>query len=775
MPPKRGEEDEQKLQALLLADSFTRTFRPVTLERPKVLCPLACVPMLDYTIEFLAAAGVQELFIVCANKAERVKQHVRRTQFPSSISVECVTTHGGTAGDALREVDNMAIINSEPFILISGDVISNMNLKKAIELHLINRKLDPECAMTKVLKEAGANPSLRSPAHDLVITMDAETRRITHWQDDVEADTVTLSPELLAEQRGRDFETRYDLLDCGIDICSYEVLGAFSDNWDYQNLRGDFCRTEVGNIELGKRIYAHVLPHNEYAAKVEDFRTYAHITADVVKRCVHPFAPDNNFYGGVAFRSQRYNCYREDGTDVDRAAHVGEDTVLSRGVKIGPNSRVERCVLGRNCVIGENVHLTDCILWGDVTVEDGVSAECSILCDRVVVHANAIVPRGCVISIGCVVDEGMALPPFARVTRRPHDSLHDDDDDTDDDDSGGDFDEDEQNDEFDGGGDFGNRPPSPVASPLSAASNRTTFTDPTIVGDDGIGRLWSPNEEDDDSDEDDDDEGEVSVFDALTRMGFDAMKRESWGAHEVDEWLAGLHNEFPPDLDDLGEDPVLERSGMDPLSDIQDFMNTVSDMIQDCVHGLGDDDVAGADFSDLLMEVKSLKFSQNKDWEDCLAGFAQGLLVLAGTKAVAAGAAGEAVDAASRNAAIMELRRLAIPMAPMGRKMVQSEADELGVIKAVEAFALSTAPEIWAPQFRFALQIFLQAELLTDDGLLLWVTMRRTGAQDAPEAELFNKPDTQAFVDWLEESDDESESGDDSESDSEDGSDSDAD
>ena len=53
---------EQKLQAVLLADSFSSTFRPITLDKtqPKVLCPLNNVTMLDYSIEFLAGAGVEE-------------------------------------------------------------------------------------------------------------------------------------------------------------------------------------------------------------------------------------------------------------------------------------------------------------------------------------------------------------------------------------------------------------------------------------------------------------------------------------------------------------------------------------------------------------------------------------------------------------------------------------------------------------------------------------------------------------------------------------------
>ena len=56
---------EQKLQAVLLADSFSKTFRPITWENPKVLLPLVNVPMLEYTIEFLAQNGVEELFVFC--------------------------------------------------------------------------------------------------------------------------------------------------------------------------------------------------------------------------------------------------------------------------------------------------------------------------------------------------------------------------------------------------------------------------------------------------------------------------------------------------------------------------------------------------------------------------------------------------------------------------------------------------------------------------------------------------------------------------------------
>lgn len=58
------EKGDQKLQAIVLADSFTKSFRPITWKRPKVLLPLVNVPMLQYTIEFLAQNGVEEVFYV---------------------------------------------------------------------------------------------------------------------------------------------------------------------------------------------------------------------------------------------------------------------------------------------------------------------------------------------------------------------------------------------------------------------------------------------------------------------------------------------------------------------------------------------------------------------------------------------------------------------------------------------------------------------------------------------------------------------------------------
>ena len=98
---------EQKFQAVLLADSFSSSFRPITLDRstPKVLCPLNNVTMIDYAIEFLAGAGVEELYVFCVTSGEMVESYLESSSWARSkrMNIKCVKDSSVTnAGDALR-------------------------------------------------------------------------------------------------------------------------------------------------------------------------------------------------------------------------------------------------------------------------------------------------------------------------------------------------------------------------------------------------------------------------------------------------------------------------------------------------------------------------------------------------------------------------------------------------------------------------------------------------------------------------------------------------
>lgn len=85
-------DEEEVLQAVILADSFNKRFKPLTTHKPRVspfparpnhtnlhqcLLPICNAPLLDWTFESLALAGVQEIFVICRSHAELVKTAIK--------------------------------------------------------------------------------------------------------------------------------------------------------------------------------------------------------------------------------------------------------------------------------------------------------------------------------------------------------------------------------------------------------------------------------------------------------------------------------------------------------------------------------------------------------------------------------------------------------------------------------------------------------------------------------------------------------------------------
>ena len=97
---KAGEEDkEDALQAVILADSFEARFTPFSLERPRCLLPLVNTPLIEYTLEFLAGSGVQEIFLHAGSHSVQVEAYIRASKWSTSSSpfrelvfIKCVAT-----------------------------------------------------------------------------------------------------------------------------------------------------------------------------------------------------------------------------------------------------------------------------------------------------------------------------------------------------------------------------------------------------------------------------------------------------------------------------------------------------------------------------------------------------------------------------------------------------------------------------------------------------------------------------------------------------------
>lgn len=408
------------LQAILLADSFTTKFRPITLERPKVLLPLANVPMINYTLTWLESAGVEEVFVFCCAHAKQVINYLEKSEWFNQPNFTVTTIESQncvSAGDALRVIYERNVIQGD-FVLISGDTVSNMSLTQALLEHKERKKKDSNAVMTMVIKRSKTHPAIhqsRLGTDEIFMAIDPNTKQLLYYEDkaDFSKGTLHLENSLLADNPS--LSLHHDKQDCYIDICSPEVLSLFTDNFDYQHLRRHFVKGLLLDDIMGYKIFVHEI-RADYAARIDNFRSYDTVSKDIIHRWTYPLVPDVMNFGNTATKLERQGIYR--GSDISQAqsAVVGPFSVIGSGTKIGKNTKILNSVVGVGCKIGSNVHIEGCYIWDNVTIEDGCELRHAIVCEGVIMKSGSALEPGVVLSFKVVVGQEFVVPTYSQVS-----------------------------------------------------------------------------------------------------------------------------------------------------------------------------------------------------------------------------------------------------------------------------------------------------------------------------------------------------------------------
>ncbi|XP_023213859.1 translation initiation factor eIF-2B subunit epsilon-like isoform X2 [Centruroides sculpturatus] len=401
---------EEIIRAVIVADSFDARFQPLTQNTPRVLLPLVNCPMLDYILESLCLSGVQEVYVFCCAFGQQVKNHIQKSKWSSPVSPMTVTTILSetflSMGDVLRELDSQGLIRTD-FILINGNVISNLPLAEILEEHKRNRQKDKGTVMTLVYRTALPKHHSRCLEDEVVVCVDRDTNRVYFLQKVGNQKKIKF-PLSIFQDHGN-ITIRHDLLDCHICICSPQVPLLYSDNFDYQN-HEDFVRGILFNEEiLGNSIYLHVA-ETGYAAQVSNFFMYDSISQDIIRRWVHPIVPDVLAMNGGRYSYLRHNVYKQKDIDLARGCILEKNVVIAQGTKIGTNTRIYNSVIGSNCKIGNNVTIENSYLWNNVEIGDSCNLRKCILADNVLIKQNVKILPGCVLSDKVIVGPDITLP-----------------------------------------------------------------------------------------------------------------------------------------------------------------------------------------------------------------------------------------------------------------------------------------------------------------------------------------------------------------------------
>ena len=409
---KTGEEEkEESFQAVVLADTFETRFTPFTIERPRCLLPLANTPLIEYTLEYLASAGVCEVFLYGGAHIDQVETYISASKWKSSTSpfkqFVFLKSSAGSVGDVMRDLDQKHLITGD-FVTVTGDIVSNFSLDPALKAHKLRRLKDKNAIMTMLLRETSERLT-ESVVPTFII--DPTKSRCLHYEETVNGQMSNPSndPDLLSES---ELDVRQDLIDCRIDICTPDVLSLWSDNFDNQSPRKDFLHGVLKDHELnGKTIHTFVIK-DHYAARVESLLSYASISHDIMVRQAFPICPTTNLFSDQDYTEKGNWVYQEDGVVLARSCRIDPRTMIGRGTSVGAGSAISQSVIGRRCQIGKNVRISRAFIWDDTVVGDDVSVLGAIIANE------ASVGDRCRIEEGALVSYGVRLAPDTKVNAR---------------------------------------------------------------------------------------------------------------------------------------------------------------------------------------------------------------------------------------------------------------------------------------------------------------------------------------------------------------------
>lgn len=341
------------MQALILAGGQGTRLRPLTVNTPKPILPIANRPFLLYQIERLCEAGITDIILSLNYKPEKISEILDDgSRFGVKIRYLIEPVPMGTAG-AYRFASEFL---KETTIVLNGDILTDLELSKVVEEH---RKRE---ALATIVLTRVENPS----AYGLVETeKDGKIKRFLEKP----------SAEILAQ-------IKCDTINAGTYVLEPEVLDLIPKGENYSFEYGLFPEL----LRRREAFFAHI-PNENYWLDIGTPQRYLQAHHDLLAGKVKDFK-DKTDFETIDF---------PENVEIDQKSLIAGDCVINSGAKI-INS-----VLGRGVCIKEDTVIENSVILPNTIVEKSASV------------FNAIIGNNCnigsysIIGAGTVLGDGISL------------------------------------------------------------------------------------------------------------------------------------------------------------------------------------------------------------------------------------------------------------------------------------------------------------------------------------------------------------------------------
>ena len=118
------------MKAIILAGGRGKRLRPITDYVPKPLIPIKNIPIIEWQIKYLKKFGISEIIVCSGYKTKMIENYLNNKKLGIKITFSVEDKPLGTGG-AIKKAGKK--IKDESFLVINGDTITNIDLKKLIK------------------------------------------------------------------------------------------------------------------------------------------------------------------------------------------------------------------------------------------------------------------------------------------------------------------------------------------------------------------------------------------------------------------------------------------------------------------------------------------------------------------------------------------------------------------------------------------------------------------------------------------------------------------
>lgn len=387
------------MKAVIMAGGEGTRLRPLTSNAPKPMLPLVNEPMMEHIVRLLKQHGFDEIVVTVAFMANHIRTYFGDgSDFGVRMVYATEETPLGTAGSVRNAMDEL----DERFLVISGDVLTDLDLSAIVAMH------EERSALATIGLVRVDNPL----EFGIVITRDdGSIERFLEkpswgqvFSDTINSGIFVLEPEIFDHiEAGRPVDFSSEVFPALLEA-KEPLFGAVGEGyWE-----------DVGTLEAYLRAHKDIL----------DGRVKVEIPGFEMGEGVHvgegaEVHPDAQVVGPAVIGE---NCRIEAGV------RLGPYTVLGTNVRLRTGTDVERVVIHDNSYLGDGVRLRgatigrSCDLRGGVRAEEGVvlGDECfvgehAVLASGVKVYPFKTVEAGAVINSSIVWESRGSRSLFGRV------------------------------------------------------------------------------------------------------------------------------------------------------------------------------------------------------------------------------------------------------------------------------------------------------------------------------------------------------------------------